>query len=131
MTQYGSSNPANAYIPTNANIKEHGPLLALDALRYSLNVPSVMMQHLVGTDVTAQFAESMGIASAEYILGEDPGLTLTLGSVPVNLTNMTQAYGVFGSGGTLHHATTVIEIKDRDGKVIYTPETNGPSRPSR
>ena len=125
VTQFGA-NPKTAYIPTNANIKEHGPLLALDALRYSLNVPSVMMQHLVGVDVTAQFAESMGVASAEYILGEDPGLTLTLGSVPVNLTNMTQAYGVFGQSGALHPATTVIEIRDRDGNVVYTREDNGP-----
>jgi membrane peptidoglycan carboxypeptidase len=126
VVQYGSSNPQNAYIPTNANIKEHGPVLALDALRYSLNVPSVMMQYLVGTDVTAQFAQTMGVASQEYIMGEDPGLTLTLGSVPVNLTNMTQAYGVFAEEGTLHPATTVIEIRDRDGNVIYDLAENGP-----
>ncbi|MEP7039994.1 MAG: transglycosylase domain-containing protein [Chloroflexota bacterium] len=127
VTQYGSSNPDNAYIPTNANIKEHGPVLAMDALRYSLNVPSVMMQYLVGVDVTAQFAQTMGVASSQYILGEDPGLTLTLGSVPVNLTNMTQAYGVFADQGTLHPATTVIEIRDRDGTVIYDATANGPS----
>ena len=126
VTQYGSSNPQNAYIPTNANIKEHGPVLAFDALRYSLNVPSVMMQYLVGVDVTAQFAQSMGVASSDYILGKDPGLTLTLGSVPVNLTNMTQAYSVFAAQGTLHPATTVLEIRDRDGKVIYDIAKNGP-----
>ena len=126
VTQYGSSNPANAYIPTNANIKEQGPVLAFDALRYSLNVPSVMMQYLVGVDVTAQFAQTMGVASAKYILDQDPGLTLTLGSVPLNLTNMTQAYGVFADQGTLHPATTVLEIRDRNGKVIYTPADNGP-----
>ena len=126
VTQYGSSNPANAYIPTNANIKEQGPVLAFDALRYSLNVPSVMMQYLVGVDVTAQFAQTMGVASAKYILDQDPGLTLTLGSVPLNLTNMTQAYGVFADQGTLHPATTVLEIRDRNGKVIYTAADNGP-----
>jgi len=126
VVQYGSSNPKNAYIPTNANIKEHGPVLAMDALRYSLNVPSVMMQYLVGVDVTAQFAQTMGIASSEYIMGEDPGLTLTLGSVPVNLTNMTQAYSVFAQQGTLRPATTVIEIRDRNGKVIYDETDNGP-----
>jgi membrane peptidoglycan carboxypeptidase len=126
VTQYGSSNPQAAYIPTNANIKEHGPVLALDALRYSLNVPSVMMQSLVGVDVTAQFAQSMGVASAQYIMSLDPGLTLTLGSVPVNLTNMTQAYSVFAAEGTLHPATAVIQIRDRDGKVIYDITKNGP-----
>jgi membrane peptidoglycan carboxypeptidase len=126
VTQYGSSDPRKAYIPTNANIKETGPVLAMDALRYSLNVPSVMMQYLVGVDVTAQFAQSMGIASSQYILGQDPGLTLTLGSVPVNLTNMTQAYSVFAQQGTLRPATTVIEIRDREGKVIYDLTKNGP-----
>ncbi len=126
VVQYGSSNPADAYIPTNANIKEQGPVLAFDALRYSLNVPSVMMQYLVGTEVTAQFAERMGVASAQYIMSQDPGLTLTLGSVPVNLTNMTQAYGVFADQGTLHPATTVLEIRDREGKVVYTLADNGP-----
>ena len=126
VVQYGSSDPRRAYIPTNANIKEQGPVLALDALRYSLNVPSVMMQYLVGPDVTAQFAEKMGVASAKYIMGQQPGLTLTLGSVPVNLTNMTGAYGVFADQGALHPSTTVLEIKDRDGKVIYSIGDNGP-----
>jgi membrane peptidoglycan carboxypeptidase len=127
VVQYGSSDPKSAYIPTNANIKEQGPVLAFDALRYSLNVPSVMMQYLVGSDVTAHFAETMGVASAKYITDLQPGLTLTLGSVPVNLTNMTQAYGVFAAQGTLHPATTVMEIRDRAGRVIYKDTTNGPS----
>lgn len=126
VVQYGSSNPRRAYIPTNANIKDQGPVLAFDALRYSLNVPSVMMQYLVGPDVTAQFAETMGVASAKYIRDQQPGLTLTLGSVPVNLTNMTGAYGVFANQGTLRPATTVLEIRDRNGKVIYSLADNGP-----
>lgn len=125
VTQFGS-NRATSYMPTNADIHDHGPLLATDALRYSLNVPSVKMQYLVGPEVTAQFSEKMGIASADYINGEDPGLTLTLGSVPVNLTNMTTAYGVFAEQGTLHRATTIIEIRDRNNRVVYTREDDGP-----
>ena len=127
VTQYGSD-LKTAYVPTNANIKEQGPVLAMDALRYSLNVPSVMMQYLVGVDVTAKFAQSMGIASSDYIMSQDPGLTLTLGSVPVNLTNMTQAYSVFAAEGTLHPATAVLRILDRHGKVIYDITKNGPGK---
>ncbi len=122
-TQFGA-NASTAYVPTNADNENHGPLLATDAIRYSLNVPSVMMQHLVGPDTTAKFAESMGIASAQYIMDQDPGLTLTLGSVPVNLTNMTQAYGVFAAQGELHPATTIREIRDRNNRIIYSPQTN-------
>ncbi len=125
VTQFGADR-ATSYLPTNADIKDHGPLLAVDALRYSLNVPSVMMQYLVGVNETAAFAESMGIASSEYILDQDPGLTLALGSVPVSLTNMTGAYSVFAQQGTLHPPTTIREIRDRNNRVIYTLEDNGP-----
>jgi membrane peptidoglycan carboxypeptidase len=124
VTQFGA-NRETSYLPTNADIKDHGPLLAVDALRYSLNVPSVMMQYLVGINETASFSESMGIASSEYILDQDPGLSLALGSVPVNLTNMTGAYGVFAQQGTLHPASSILEIRDRNNRVIYALEKDG------
>ncbi len=113
MTEFGLT-AETSYRPTNADIKEHGPVLAVDALRYSMNIPSVQMQFLAGSQETANFAESLGIASAEYIMGEDPGLTLALGSIPVNLTNMTQAYTAFANQGELHQNTTIIEIRDRE-----------------
>ncbi len=124
VTQFGQTQ-STSYIPTNADIHDHGPLLATDALRNSLNVPSVMMQYLVGADTTAQFAQEMGIASKDYIMGQDPGLTLTLGSVPVSLANMTQAYSVFAQQGTLHPATTIREIRDRNNRIIYSLDQGG------
>ena len=59
-------------------------------------------------------------------MGQDPGLSLALGSVPVNLTNMTQAYSTFAEQGALHPATTIIEIRDRNNRVVYTRDDNGP-----
>lgn len=126
MTEFSESE-ASSYRPTNADIKEHGPVLALDALRYSLNIPSVQMQQLVGSQTTADFSEKLGIASSEFIMDQDPGLSLALGSVPLNLTNMTQAYSAFAQQGELNPATTIIEIRDRDNRVIYTREDNGPT----
>ena len=126
ITEFSIGGAAGSYRPTNADVRERGPVLAVDALRYSLNIPSVQMQYLVGSQTTANFAESLGIASADYIMSQDPGLTLALGSVPVNMTNMTQAYGAFAQRGELHPATTIIEIRDRDGRIIYTREDNGP-----
>ncbi len=125
MTEFGTT-VETSYRPTNADIKEHGPVLALDALRYSLNIPSVQMQYLVGAQTTADFAESLGIASSEYIMDQDPGVSLALGSVPVNLTNLTQAYSSFAQQGALHPATTIIEIRDKNNRVIYTRDDNGP-----
>jgi peptidoglycan glycosyltransferase len=125
LTNFG--NEQFKYEPTNANNRESGPLLAMDALRYSLNIPSVQMQWVAGgPEVTARFSEELGIASYDYIMAQDPGLSLGLGTVPVNLTNFTQAYSAFAQQGTLHPATAIIEIRDRDGEVIYTRAENGP-----
>ncbi len=124
LTNFG--NAQSKYEPTNANNRESGPLLALDALRYSLNIPSVQMQWLVGPEVSAQFSEDLCIASAEYIMAQDPSVTLGLGTVPVNLTNFTQGYSAFAQQGTLHPATAIIEIRDRDGELIYSRATDGP-----
>jgi membrane peptidoglycan carboxypeptidase len=125
MTEFGLTEETS-YRPTNAGIREHGPVLAVDALRYSYNIPSVMMQYLVGSQTTAEFSEALGIASTEYIMSLDPGLSLALGSIPFNLTNMTQAYGSFAQEGTVHPATTIIEIRDRNNRVVYTREASGP-----
>ena len=113
-----------SYLPSNADITEHGPVLATDALRYSLNVPSVKMQYIVGVQETADFAASLGIT--EDLIGPDPGLTLTLGSVPVSLLEMTQAYSVFAQNGTLRPARMILEIRDADNRVIYTLGEHGP-----
>ena len=59
--------------PANADIKERG-VLAIDALRYSMNIPSVQMQYLVGSQTTANFAQELGIAGADYIMGRIPPL---------------------------------------------------------
>jgi membrane peptidoglycan carboxypeptidase len=133
LTNFSSG--GGVYEPTNADIREHGPVLAMDALRYSLNIPSVQMQGLVTPEVTARFAEALGIASYDYIMAQDPGLTLGLGTVPVNLTNFTQAYTAFAQQGTLHPATAIIEIRDREGEVVYSrvadgPETTQPMTPA-
>ena len=121
-----TTNFGRSYIPQNADLNQHGPLLAMDALRYSLNVPSVQIQYLVTPDATARFAQTLGLATHDYLMGQDPGLTLTLGSVPVNLTLATQAYEMFAGRGTIHPATTIREIRDRNGRIIYSLDDNGP-----
>jgi len=125
LTNFG--NDQFRYEPTNADIKEAGPVLAMDALRYSRNIPSVQMQWEVGPEVTAQFVESLGIASAAYIMSRDPGVTLGLGTVELNLTRMTQGYSAFAQQGTVHPATAIIEIRDRDGQILYSRQANGPA----
>jgi membrane peptidoglycan carboxypeptidase len=115
------------YTPQDADQLTRGPLLAMDALHYSLNIPSVQIQSLVTPDVTAQFVQAAGIADASYIDSQHPGLTLTLGSVPVNLTQATQGYEMFAQQGTVRPATTIMEIRDRNGRLVYSIDSDGPA----
>jgi membrane peptidoglycan carboxypeptidase len=39
---------------------------------------------------------------------------------------MTQAYSTFAQQGALHPATTILEIRNKDNRVVYTREDNGP-----
>jgi membrane peptidoglycan carboxypeptidase len=124
ITEFGLT-PETSYRPTNADITEHGPVLATDALRYSLNIPSVQIQYLAGVQRTAELAAAMGIT--EDIVGADPGLTLPLGSVPISLYEMTQAYSVFAQQGTLRPSTAILEMRDRNNRIIYTRQDDGPA----
>jgi membrane peptidoglycan carboxypeptidase len=82
------------------------------------------MQRLVGPERTAQLAARMGIATD--LVSPTPGLTLTLGTVPVSLLEMTQAYSVFAAAGSLRPATTILEIRDRNNRLIYDYAADGP-----
>jgi membrane peptidoglycan carboxypeptidase len=124
LTEFGQH--GQSYRPRNADRTEHGPLLAVDALNYSLNIPSVQMQYIAGVEETAHLSEQMGIASADYILGLHPNLTLTLGTVPTRLVNMTQAYGAFAQEGVVQPARTIKEIRDRYGRLVYSLDNDGP-----
>ena len=99
---------------------------------------ALLAQHPLGADAgpgrladDGQLRPVAGDRQRGHIMGEDPGLSLALGSVPVNLTNMTQAYSTFAQQGELNPATTIIEIRDRDNRVVYTREDNGPESPTR
>ena len=87
-----------------------------------------MMQYLVGRERDGAASRSRwGSQSSKYILDQDPGLTLTLGSVPVNLTNMTGAYGVFAAAGRAASADRR-SWRSATGRqsVIYDLKKNGP-----
>jgi membrane peptidoglycan carboxypeptidase len=84
------------------------------------------MQYIAGVAETARLAEELGVASADYILGLDPNLTLTLGTVPTRVVNMTAAYGAFAQEGVVRPARTISEMRDRYGRLVYSLERDGP-----
>lgn len=111
------------YKPENYDKRFRDEVLARFALANSLNIPAIHVQEKVGVPETLEFAKELGITTLNANL--DYGLALVLGAGEVPLTQMTGVYGVFANNGVLTEQTTILEIKDKNDRTIYThsPET--------
>ena len=84
------------------------------ALAVSQNVPAVRLIEMLGPYSVAQFAHRLGIDSAL-----DPNLSLALGTSEVTLLDLTSAFAVFPNFGEKIKPYGVMEVLDRQGRVIW------------
>lgn len=108
----------DGYKPRNYDNKFRDKVLVRFALANSLNIPALHVMERVGIPDTIDFAEQLGITSLKS--PRDYGLSLALGAAEVPLIEMAQAFGTFANGGKRVTPTTILEIKDKREKVIYT-----------
>lgn len=111
------------YKPKNYDNRFRGDVLVRYALAQSLNIPAVLALEKVGVANALDMARKMGITTLSD--STDYGLALVLGAGEVPLAQMTSAYSVFANDGMLAEPTTILEIKDKNDRVIYrhTPQT--------
>ncbi|HEX6384719.1 MAG TPA: transglycosylase domain-containing protein, partial [Anaerolineae bacterium] len=105
-------------VPTNYDGRYHGPLLLRDALANSYNIPPIQLIRDIGVPQFIATARKMGIES----LREPPGyygLALTLGGGEVPLLEMTHAFATLANMGRRPRLTSVLQISDSRGNVIY------------
>ncbi|OGE76139.1 MAG: hypothetical protein A3C85_01590 [Candidatus Doudnabacteria bacterium RIFCSPHIGHO2_02_FULL_48_21] len=112
--RYGSRD----YIPNNYSGRTYGPLSLRQALQGSLNIPAVKTLMLVGIDNAINTAEAMGLTTLADRKRYGPALVL--GGAEVKLLEHTAAFGAFGASGILHETTPILEVTDRNGKVLET-----------
>jgi 1A family penicillin-binding protein len=116
VTTNFSSDPNNPYIPHDFTGNVLGPVSVRTALQGSLNIPAVKATYLAGLDNIVSLAKTFG-----YTTLNDPdrfGLSLALGGAEVELLEHTNAYGVFAQEGVYHPYATILEVDDKDGKVL-------------
>lgn len=113
---------SDGYKPKNYDGKFRGNVLVRFALANSLNIPAVLVMEKVGVPDAIEMAEQLGITTLKN--PQDYGLSMVLGAAEVPLLELTSAYGVFADRGMRVTPTTIIEIKDKRGKVVYTHESD-------
>ena len=100
--------------PENFSLDYKGEMTLRRALAISQNIPAVRMLEMLGPYAVVQFAHQLGIKSP---LSSD--LSLALGSSEVTLMDLTSAYSTFPNKGEKIKPLGVLEVVDRQGRVIW------------
>ncbi len=111
---------ARDWVPRNADLRDRGPVLMREALKYSLNVPAIRALDRVGVQDVASLSERLGITfprGTRHLL--QAGLAGAIGTVETNMVELTSAFGALGNGGTVTMPRTILEIYDSGGQLIY------------
>ncbi|MCB9515362.1 MAG: PBP1A family penicillin-binding protein [Candidatus Latescibacteria bacterium] len=112
----GQSKP---YKPKNHSGKFLGEITLREALNKSINIPAVKLVDRLGTVTVIDYARRLGIDSPL-----PPVISLALGSVEVNLLELTGAYATVAAGGVRSEPFAVRRVVDRWGQVLeeHQPE---------
>ena len=106
--------------PVNYDHRYRGTLTLEQALAGSVNIPAIKLIQRIGPNTVVSYAQRMGIRSELR-----PYPSLALGTSEVTLDELTAAYGVLPNGGQRTVPTTIREIRDIDGQVLYRRRREG------
>lgn len=103
--------------PENFDNRFLGPVTLREALTHSRNVVTIKILKDIGVRYAADYAERLGITSPLTL-----DLSMALGSSSVSLLELTRAYGIFASGGSLVEPIFIRRIQDHNGNTIDESE---------
>ncbi|EKE15920.1 MAG: 1A family penicillin-binding protein [uncultured bacterium] len=118
QTNFGPDGSGRNYIPRNYSGTYRGNVSIRQALAMSLNIPAVKTLNYVGIDDAINMAERLGIST--FTDRKNYGLSLAIGGADVTLLQEVGAYSVFANDGLKRTVTSIKEVVDSDGNVIYS-----------
>ena len=105
------------YIPQNYDGKFRGEVTLREALAQSLNIPAIKVLLTMATiEDSIELARQMGITTLQDASAYGPALVL--GGGEVKLLDMVSAYGVFATDGRRIPPVSILEIRDRDHRLL-------------
>ncbi len=100
--------------PTDGVEPSYQPMTLRDGLALSKNTITAQVVNRVGAQRVAALARSMGVRQSKL----EEVLSLALGTSPVTLREMVASYGTLANGGNYIEPTVILQVEDRDGKVL-------------
>ncbi|HJW22852.1 MAG TPA: transglycosylase domain-containing protein [Candidatus Limnocylindrales bacterium] len=112
------------YTPTDFEPMERGPVRARSALQFSLNIPAIKLSFIQGLNHLYQRTLDFGFVYPPSITG--PVASMAIGTLEMHAADLTSAFGAIADGGVLMPRTTILQVKDNQGKVIYPTAADKP-----
>ncbi|HJV75423.1 MAG TPA: transglycosylase domain-containing protein [Noviherbaspirillum sp.] len=104
----------NVWRPKDVSGPSGRQMTLREGLAYSKNTITAQVMQEVGPKKVAAFARKLGVNQSTL----DPVPALALGTSPVTLLEMVNAYGTIASGGKLRKPILVSRITDKNGNVL-------------
>ncbi len=104
------------YTPVNYDGRFHGMVTLRNALGNSINIPAVKVLNQIGVATFIELGRNLGLTTLN-----DPdnyGLSVTLGSAEVKMTDMAVLYGSLANQGKKVELNPVLKITNNQGSVI-------------
>ena len=105
-----------AFIPTQADKLERGPVRLRSALQFSLNTPSIKAGLMNGLDRFYDRAKDFGL---KWYPGSVPVVSMGIGTIEIHPIDLLGAYGAIANGGKLMPRTMILQVARADGTVIW------------
>ncbi len=106
--------------PNNYTRRYQGPMSLRSAYAQSINTVAVRLTEDIGRGRVASMAKTLGLTGS---FPTHP--SISLGTNEVTLIEMTSAYAIIANGGRGVLPFGVLEIRTKDGKVLYKRQSSG------
>jgi penicillin-binding protein 1A len=113
------------WCPKNYGGRYSGRVTLTDAIARSLNSIPVQLAQQLGRETVAKFAQRFGIP-----LPDKPEWPFVIGAVELKMMDQAVGYAAFANGGLKVEPTTVEQVTNGAGEVIWDRKRDGP-KPQR
>ncbi|MZR29755.1 transglycosylase domain-containing protein [Sneathiella litorea] len=113
----------DGWTPNNYTKRYNGDMSLREAYARSINTVAVKVTERVGRDKVANMAKNLGL-TGNFPLHP----SISLGTNEVSLLEITAANAVIANGGTAVLPYGVLEIREKNGPVLYKRQTSGQGR---
>jgi membrane peptidoglycan carboxypeptidase len=105
------------WTPVDFEPLERGPVRARSALQFSMNIPAIKLSFINGLQTLYQKTLDFGFVYQPQVSG--PVASMGIGTLEMHTIDLASAYGAIANGGVLMPRTSILQVKDRNGNVVY------------